>query len=154
MPALQTFGSPRKYVGSLSLPPWSRPAAQRHGRRCCLIVRRDGKAVRLFTRLDKGQDPDSPAMRRARAGVWWTARLSKHYARLTRMFSERFGWKPIDTAPIDQDVALVVTDGGEPYALHSPFKLTAAGWVSSSKGTPLVVTPLQWRPYLPRPKKR
>ena len=93
-------------------------------------------------------------MRRARAGGWWTARLSKHYARLTRMFSERFGWKPIDAAPIDQDVALVVTDGGEPYALHSPFKLTAAGWVSSSKGTPLVVTPLQWRPYLPRPKKR
>jgi hypothetical protein len=43
-----------------------------------------------------------------------------------RMFSDRFGWKPIDTAPIDQDVGLVVTDGGEPYALHSPFKLTAA----------------------------
>jgi hypothetical protein len=71
-----------------------------------------------------------------------------------RMFSERFGWKPIDTAPIDQDVALVVTDGGEPYVLPSPFKLTAAGWVSSSKGTPLVVTPLQWRPYQPQPKKR
>jgi hypothetical protein len=33
-------------------------------------------------------------------------------------------WKPIDTAPIDQDV--IVTDGGEPYELHSPFKLTAA----------------------------
>ena len=50
------------------------------------------------------------------------------------MFSERFGWKPIDTAPIDQDVALIVTDGGEPYELYRPFKLTAAGWVSSGKG--------------------
>jgi hypothetical protein len=49
---------------------------------------------------------------------------------------------------------LVVTDGGEPYGLHSPFKLTAAGWVSSSKGTSLLVTPLQWRPFLPQPKKR
>jgi hypothetical protein len=65
----------------------------------------------------------------------------------TRRFSERFGWKPIDTAPIGQDVVLVVTDGGEPYELHSPFKLTAAGWVSSGKGTPLAVTPLQWKPY-------
>ena len=68
-----------------------------------------------------------------------------------RMFSERFGWKPIDTAPIDQDVALIVTDGGKPYSLNGPFKLTAAGWVSSGKGTPLAVTPLQWKPYVPRP---
>jgi hypothetical protein len=31
------------------------------------------------------------------------------------MFSEKFGWQPIDTAPIDKDVALIVTDGqGEP----------------------------------------
>jgi hypothetical protein len=31
------------------------------------------------------------------------------------MFSEKFGWQPIDTAPVDQDVALIVTDGrGEP----------------------------------------
>jgi hypothetical protein len=71
-----------------------------------------------------------------------------------RMFSERFGWKPIDTAPIDQDVALIVTDGGEPYELRSPFKLTAAGWVSSNKGTPLAVTPLQWKSYVFRPTKR
>jgi hypothetical protein len=70
------------------------------------------------------------------------------------MFSERFGWKPIDTAPLDQDVALIVTDGGEPYVIHSPFKLTATGWVSSGKGTPLAVKPLQWKPYVPRPKRR
>jgi hypothetical protein len=70
-----------------------------------------------------------------------------------RVFSERFGWKPIDTAPIDQDVALIVTDGGEPYSVNGPLRLTAAGWVSSGKGTPLAVTPLQWKPYVPRPKK-
>jgi hypothetical protein len=52
------------------------------------------------------------------------------------MFSEKFGWLPIDTAPIDQDVMLIVTDGqGEPYAVLKPFRLTAAGWVSSGKGT-------------------
>jgi hypothetical protein len=50
---------------------------------------------------------------------------------------------------------LIVTDGqGEPYAVYKPFKLTAAGWVSSGKGTPLAVTPLQWKPYVSRPKKR
>jgi hypothetical protein len=70
------------------------------------------------------------------------------------MFSERFGWKSIDTAPVDQDVALMVTDGGKPYLLNGPFKLTADGWVSSGKGTPLAVTPLQWWPYFARPKKR
>jgi hypothetical protein len=45
---------------------------------------------------------------------------------------------------------LIVTDGGEPYAVLKPFKLTAAGWVSSSKGTPLAVTPLLWKPYILR----
>jgi hypothetical protein len=55
---------------------------------------------------------------------------------------------------LDKDVMLVVTDGqGEPYAVYKPFKLTAAGWVSSGKGTP-PVTPLQWKPYVFRPKKR
>ena len=60
-------------------------------------------------------------------------------------------WRLIDTAPIDQDVTLLVTDGrGEPYQIPYPCKRTAgAGWVNSSKGTPLSVTPLQWRPYNP-----
>jgi hypothetical protein len=60
-----------------------------------------------------------------------------------------------NTAPIEKDVMLIVSDGqGEPYAVLNPFKLTAGGWVSSGKGTPLAVTPLQWRPYVARPKKR
>jgi hypothetical protein len=67
------------------------------------------------------------------------------------MFSEKFGWQPIDTAPVDKDVALIVIDGrGEPYAVFKPFKLTATGWGSSGKRTPLAVTPLHWRPYAPR----
>jgi hypothetical protein len=65
------------------------------------------------------------------------------------MFSVQFGWRPINTAPMDKDVMLFVTDGqGEPYAVY--FKLTSAGWVSSGKGTPLAVKPLQWKPYAPR----
>ena len=63
-----------------------------------------------------------------------------------RMFPA--GWKPIDTAPLDQAVTLLVTDGrGEPYPIPYPCKRTAAGWVSS-EGKPLVVTPLQWKPYV------
>jgi hypothetical protein len=48
---------------------------------------------------------------------------------------------------------LIVTDGGKPYEVLKPFKLTAVGWVSSGKGTPLAVTPLQWKPYVARTKK-
>jgi hypothetical protein len=59
-------------------------------------------------------------------------------------------WRLIDTAPLDQDVTLLVTDGrGEPYRIPHSCKRTAAGWVSSRKGTPLAVTPLQWKPYNP-----
>jgi hypothetical protein len=71
-----------------------------------------------------------------------------------RALVDRFGWKPLDTAPFDQDVTLMVSDGrGTPYALKSPFRLTAAGWVSANKRTPLVVTPLQWKPYFPVPNR-
>jgi hypothetical protein len=60
----------------------------------------------------------------------------------------RNGWNPIESAPFDEDVTLRVTDArGEPYSLKNPCRLTPAGWVSSGKGTPLAVTPLQWRPY-------
>jgi hypothetical protein len=42
---------------------------------------------------------------------------------------------------------LEVTDGqGEPYRLRSPSRLTKAGWVSSTKGTALTVTPVRWKP--------
>jgi hypothetical protein len=72
-----------------------------------------------------------------------------------RVPRENYGWNPIESAPFDEDVTLQVTDGrGGPYPIPYPCKLTAAGWVSSSKGTPLAVTPLQWKPYVARPKKR
>jgi hypothetical protein len=54
--------------------------------------------------------------------------------------AESYSWKPIESAPLDEDVALQVTDGrGKPYTLRSPSRLTAAGWVSSGKGTPLAL---------------
>ena len=64
-------------------------------------------------------------------------------------------WRLIDTAPLDQDLTLLVTDGwGEPYPIPYPCKHTAAGWINSGKGTPLAVTPLQWKPYIPRPERK
>jgi hypothetical protein len=68
---------------------------------------------------------------------------------LMRVFPDRYGWKPIDTAPFDQDVALIVADDqGLRYALDWPCRRTATGrWVHSTKGTPLAVTPVQWKPY-------
>jgi hypothetical protein len=63
-----------------------------------------------------------------------------------RVLENKHGWNPIETAPVDVDVMLEVTDGqGEPYRLRNPSRLTASGWVSSTKGTTLVVTPLKWK---------
>jgi hypothetical protein len=59
------------------------------------------------------------------------------------------------SAPLDEDVSLLVTDGrGTPYILMNPSRLTAAGWVSSNKGTPLAVTPVMWRSYFPPRSRR
>jgi len=70
-------------------------------------------------------------------------------------FSENYGWIAIESAPFDKDVTLQVTDGrGEPYRLPNPCRLTAAGWVSSNKGTLLAVTPVKWRPYVPDRRKQ
>ena len=72
-----------------------------------------------------------------------------------RLIQNTAGWLSIDSAPLDEDVALLVTDGpSEPYPLKLPSRLTAAGWVSSSKGKPLAVTPVKWKPYIaPRPAR-
>jgi hypothetical protein len=72
-----------------------------------------------------------------------------------RVPPENYGWNPIESAPLDEDVTLQVTDGrGKPYILVSASRLTAAGWVSSSKGTPLAVKPMKWRPYFPARGRR
>jgi hypothetical protein len=64
-----------------------------------------------------------------------------------RVLESNYGWNPIETAPLDEDVTLEVTDGrGAPYRLPYRCRRTASGWVSSSKGTPLAVTPVRWKP--------
>jgi hypothetical protein len=66
-----------------------------------------------------------------------------------RALHENYGWSPIESAPLGEDVTLQVTDGrGGPYRLPNPCRLTASGWISSSKGTPLAVTPVKWKPYI------
>jgi hypothetical protein len=63
-----------------------------------------------------------------------------------RVLPKTFGWNPIETAPSDEDVSLEVTDGqGAPYRLPYRCGLTTAGRISSSKGTPLAVTPGKWK---------
>jgi hypothetical protein len=52
-----------------------------------------------------------------------------------RLIQYSAGWQSLDSAPLDEDVTLLVTDGAsEPYQLKLPCRLTAAGWVSSAKG--------------------
>ena len=68
-----------------------------------------------------------------------------------RLIQDTFGWRAIETAPLDEDEALLVTEGlSEPYELKYPCKRTDAGWVNSSRGTPLAVT---WKPYRPVRKR-
>jgi hypothetical protein len=65
-----------------------------------------------------------------------------------------YGWKPIESAPFDEDISLRVTDGhGGPYTLRWPCRRTGSGWINSRKGTPLEVTPVSWRPYDDRPPR-
>jgi hypothetical protein len=72
-----------------------------------------------------------------------------------RVLESSYGWNPIESAPLDVDVSLEVTDGqGSPYRLPYPCRLTAAGWITSSKGTPLAVTPVKWKPLPAAPWKR
>jgi hypothetical protein len=64
-----------------------------------------------------------------------------------------YGWNPIESAPFDD--SLEVTDGrGGPYTLRWPCRRTATGWINSTKGTPLTVTPVRWRPYHRPPAQR
>jgi hypothetical protein len=70
-----------------------------------------------------------------------------------RVIEDNYGWAPIETSPFDEDITVQVTDGqGAPYRLPFPCRRTAAGWVSSSKGTLLTVTPMKWKTYRPIPK--
>ena len=73
-----------------------------------------------------------------------------------RLMQYASGWQLLDSAPLDEDVTLLVVDGASgPYQLKAASRLTAAGWVSSAKGTPLAVTPVKWKPYTPpRPFKK
>jgi hypothetical protein len=67
-------------------------------------------------------------------------------------------WKPAETAPFDEDITVLVSDGcRSPYVLPKPCQRTKTGWVVSGKKTPLAVVPLKWMPFQrdpSRPRRR
>ncbi len=64
-----------------------------------------------------------------------------------RSFFKRYDWRPMEDAPFDEDVELLVMDFcGSFYGLRYPCRRTAEGWVSSTTGKHLKVTPVQWKP--------
>jgi hypothetical protein len=90
----------------------------------------------------------------AQRGRYSTGAIALKLERLAMRPPRDYGWNPIETAPLDEDVALQVTDGrGGPYTLQWPCRRAASGWINSRKGTPLEVTPVRWRPY-PIPPSR
>jgi hypothetical protein len=63
-----------------------------------------------------------------------------------RLYPKGFGWEPIDTAPIDKDITLLVTDGASEFRIPYPCRLSAAvGWVNSGNWTALTVRPIKWK---------
>jgi hypothetical protein len=63
--------------------------------------------------------------------------------------ADRFDWRPLDTAPVGEDVTLLVTEGrGRRYRLPYPCRRTLAGWISSSNGTLQTIKPVKWKPYI------
>jgi hypothetical protein len=63
-----------------------------------------------------------------------------------RLLFEQFDWRPIDEAPFDEPVDVLVVDFcGSVYRLHHPCRRTSEGWISAI-GTPLTVTPVRWMP--------
>jgi hypothetical protein len=65
-----------------------------------------------------------------------------------------YGWHPIESAPLDEDLTLQVTDGsGATYVIRWPCRRTATGWINARKGTQLAVTPVLWRLYREPPSR-
>ena len=59
----------------------------------------------------------------------------------TRLWAD---WRPIDTAPWDEDVTLLVTDGrGEPYQIPYPCKRTRIRTCPERRGWSAFVSPDQ-----------
>jgi hypothetical protein len=57
-------------------------------------------------------------------------------------------WRPISSAPFDQDLELSVIEEDEVHALLFPCRRTARGWVdASAKRAAVSVRPTHWRPW-------
>lgn len=54
-------------------------------------------------------------------------------------------WKPISTAPFDDDLQLSVIVDNEVYALAFPCRRTEHGWVNAKTRKQVFVEPTHWR---------
>jgi hypothetical protein len=126
-PRYRIFGRPLCHVERYSLVP---------GTVICLI---DGQRGDLTAGLlYRGSKPpsarDTQAGDPTLAGPVVSLAAGKIVGRLCRglpmrLIQNSLGWRSLDSAPLDEDVALLVTDGpSEPYPLKLPCRLTAAGW--------------------------
>jgi hypothetical protein len=56
-------------------------------------------------------------------------------------------WRPIASAPFDQELELSVIEEDEVHVLLFPCRRTARGWVNASIKTAVPVRPTHWRPW-------
>jgi hypothetical protein len=56
-------------------------------------------------------------------------------------------WRPISSAPFDQDLELSVIEKNEVHALLFPCRRTARGWADAAVKSAVAVRPTHWRPW-------
>jgi hypothetical protein len=56
-------------------------------------------------------------------------------------------WRPISTAPFNEDLELAVIDSGGVHALVFPCRRILGGWVKGETNSRLEVYPTHWRAW-------
>ena len=56
-------------------------------------------------------------------------------------------WRPVTTAPFDQDLELAVLERGDAHALVFPCRRAEDGWTNAQSGRRVEVNPTHWREW-------
>jgi hypothetical protein len=71
----------------------------------------------------------------------WLDRLESHLAHLS-------SWRPISTAPYNQELELRTTESGQIVTLEYPCLQTNEGvWINVDLGTQIRIEPVEWRAW-------
>jgi hypothetical protein len=75
---------------------------------------------------------------------------SQYRPALIRYVFKMEDWRPIETAPFDQDLQLAVIESDSVYALSFACRRTDFGWVNAQTRKGVLVEPTHWCMWLPK----